>query len=94
MPEPTSLAKRVRLAEIVGYGVAAIAVGFVALLIIGSVVPPETGEQKLARIKAACEREFGAANVEAVSSCQVAIAVRTLSAAEDRKLKNAFDASR
>jgi len=67
--------------------------GFIALMIVGMLLPSETPEQEMERVKAACEREFGV-GTEAEASCELHIVVKKVERMEQDKMDRAERAAR
>lgn len=77
----------------VGIAAGVVVGGFVLLMIIGSMMPQETADQQMARIKSACEAEYGV-GTEQASRCQLRIVVEKVERNEQEKQARAERAAR
>ena len=62
---------------------------FIVLLVIIGVSNQETGEERIARIKASCESQYGVGTLEAMN-CQIAIEAKIVDEADRAKYQRAL----
>jgi hypothetical protein len=91
-PGPVSAPKTGRLGKVVMWTLILVAGGFVGLVILGSMMPNETGADRAAKIEKACNDEYNP-DQEAINRCKIALIAHELQKDQDERIRRAAQAA-
>jgi hypothetical protein len=91
-PTPVTPPKTGGLGKVVMWTLIVVVGGFVGLVILGSMLPQETGADRAARIEKACNDEFSP-DQDAVNRCKIALIAHELEKDQDERIRRAAQAA-
>jgi hypothetical protein len=91
-PPPVAPPKTGGLGKVVMWTLIVVVGGFVGLVILGSMTPPETGADRAAKIDKACKDEYGP-DQDAVNRCTIALIAHELQNNQDDRIRRASQAA-